>query len=120
MMRLYSFARPTGHTIDRFGSNFVLSPLMNPDGQARVVCFHLAAGEFVGRHEALVGQLFCVVAGQGWVSGSDGAEVDIAAWQAAYWEAGEMHSAGSASGLTAMVLEGNAFRVQAEPIETPL
>lgn len=92
-MRLYSFARPTGHTIDRF---------------------HLAAGEFVGRHEPVVGHLFCVVARQGWVPARDVAEVAIAASVAGrVREAGEMHSAGSASGLTAVVLEGNAFRVQA-------
>ena len=112
-MRIYSFSTSAGHQAGGFGNDFVLSPLTSPDGTASVACFHLAAGGYVGEHEAVVGQLFCVVEGQGWVSGRDGRQKPIHAQQAAYWEPGEMHAAGSDSGLIAIVVEGNDFEVMA-------
>jgi hypothetical protein len=39
-------------------------------------------GGLVGRHQAATRQLFCVVAGDGWVSGPDRERVPIAAGQA--------------------------------------
>jgi len=114
-VRLFAFGPDAGHHVDRFGSDFVLSPLTNPDGVARVACFHLAPGGVVGRHEAVVGQLFCVVDGDGWVSGDDGSQHPIVAAEAAYWTPGEAHAAGTATGMTAVVLEGDGFEVWAEP-----
>ena len=61
-MRIFSFARQDGHHVDKFASSFILSPLTDPGGRARVACFHLGPGEIVGEHEAVVGQLF-------WLSG---------------------------------------------------
>jgi hypothetical protein len=116
-MRLYSFSRADGRRVDDFGSDFVLSPLINPGGVARVTCLHLGPGELVGRHEAVQGQLFCVVDGEGWVQGSGPDASPIATWQAAYWAPGELHAAGTDSGLTALVLEGDDFEVWASPVK---
>lgn len=115
-MRIFSFARNAGHHVDQFGSNFILAPLTDPHGRARVACFHLGPGEFIGEHDATVGQLFCVVEGSGWVSGGDGVRVDIVSHQGAYWFAGERHATGTESGLTAIVLEGDEFSVAANEI----
>ena len=104
-MELLPFDRSRGHRVDRFGSDFVLTPLAR-DGAVHVACLHLEPGEHVGEHEAAVAQLFCVVAGAGWVSGSDGRKVDIATDEAARWTAGEVHAAGTEVGLTAIVIEG--------------
>ena len=112
-MRRYSFEAVVGRPVRDFGSDFILSPLTDPGGRARAACFHLAAGGSVGEHEATVGQLFCVVAGEGWVSGPDGVRHPIAPFQAAYWEAGERHATGTAAGLVAVVLEGDDFEVWA-------
>jgi hypothetical protein len=70
----------------------------------------------VGEHEATVDQLFCVVDGEGWVSGPGGVRHPITALQAAHWRTGEQHAAGTESGLTAIVLEGGSFEVAAKPI----
>jgi hypothetical protein len=115
-VKIYSFARNDGHHVDKFGSSFVLSPLTDPTGSARVACFHLGPGESVGEHEAVVGQLFCVVDGHGWVSGDDGVQAAIAVQQGAYWGVGERHAAGTDSGMTAIVLEGNNFTVAASEV----
>ena len=60
-MELYSFDVAAGHHVDRFGSDFILSPLMKPSDAARTVCMHLPPGGMVGEHEATSVQLFCVV-----------------------------------------------------------
>ena len=85
------------------------SPLTTQEPAVSLACFHLEAGEFVGEHQADARQLFCVVAGEGWVSGNDGAKTAISSYQATVWDAGEMHAAGTDTGLTAIVLEGDEF-----------
>jgi hypothetical protein len=115
-MQIFSFTRSDGNPIDHFGSSFVLAQLMNPEGTARVACFHFGPGDLVGEHEAAVGQLFCVVDGEGWVSGADGDKRPIHSWEAAHWVTGERHAAGTESGLVAIVLEGNHFEVCAKPL----
>ena len=106
-MRLISFGPEAGHHVDRFGSSFTLTPLMSPSDTARTVCLHLEAGGSVGAHDALATQLFCVVNGEGWVSGDDGVPHAIQALEAAHWEAGERHAAGTDSGMVVVVIEGD-------------
>lgn len=105
-MELLSFDAAAGHRIDRFGSDFVLSPLMGSTDAARTACFHVPPGGQVGEHDAMTSQLFCVVAGAGWVSGGDGVRVPIGPFEAAWWVPGERHAAGSEDGLVAIVIEG--------------
>jgi quercetin dioxygenase-like cupin family protein len=107
-MEIYSCAGSVGHAVDRFGSAFVLSPLASSAGPAHVACVHLAAGGTVGEHDALADQLFCVVDGEGWVSGADAARRSIHPMEAAYWRSGERHAAGTDSGMVAVIMEAAA------------
>ncbi len=66
----------------------------------------LPAGGIISRHEATTPQLLCVIAGSGFVSGSDGVEVPIGQFEAAFWEAGEMHETRTETGMTTITLEG--------------
>jgi quercetin dioxygenase-like cupin family protein len=70
-----------------------------------VVVMEIGPGGVLGRHPATVAQLFVVLSGSGWVSGPDGERVDVAAGEAALWEAGEEHESGSHEGMTALVVE---------------
>lgn len=106
-VEMFSFGRDDGHHVDRSGSSFVLAPLTGSGGGARAACLHLGPGDVVGEHEATAGQLFCVVSGSGWVSGSDRSHAAIAAHQAVFWDRGEMHAAGTETGMTVIVLEGH-------------
>ena len=116
-MELVSFGPDTGHHVDRFGSDFVLSPVMGVRDTARTIVMHLVPGDQVGEHEAGTVQLFCVVEGSGWVSGADGVRHPIKRHQAAHWTPGELHAAGTDVGLVAVVIEGT-FTVEA-PRVTP-
>lgn len=60
----------------------------------------------MGRHDAVSSQLFVVVQGEGWVSGEKNQKLPIKAGEAAYWEKGESHEAGSQSKMIAIVIEG--------------
>jgi quercetin dioxygenase-like cupin family protein len=70
-----------------------------------VVRILLGPGGVVGRHPAAADQLFIVVEGEGWVSGSEGERASVAAGAAVFWAQGEEHESGTDSGLTAIVVE---------------
>jgi quercetin dioxygenase-like cupin family protein len=114
-MQLHRFDAAAGRPVTPYGSRFLLAPLADLAGAARAACFHLGPGDLVGRHEASTRQLFCVVAGSGWVAGRDGAQVQVAAGQAAAWDRGEPHGAGTERGMTVVVLEGDGLSVTAPP-----
>jgi quercetin dioxygenase-like cupin family protein len=109
-MRLYTFAASAGRAIADFGSiGLTITPIMRTADAAQVVAMWLAPGGIVGRHPASGGQLFLVTQGDGWVEGGDGARRDIHAGQAAWWDDGEAHTAGTDSGLAVLVIEGDAL-----------
>ena len=79
--------------------------------EAQVVVIEIAPGGVVARHPAVVGQLFVVLGGTGWVSGADGERMPITAGEAVLWEPGEEHESGSDEGLTALVVEAESLGV---------
>jgi GrpB-like predicted nucleotidyltransferase (UPF0157 family) len=111
-MRIFRFDEEVSIPIDAFGSRFAIGPLTGHDARVRVQVMHLPADGLIGRHPTAVDQLFAVVAGEGWVSGTDGVHRPIRAGYAALWEVGEDHEAGSDAGLTAVCIEG-AFEMWA-------
>lgn len=70
----------------------------------------------MGYHRAAKHQLFAVVEGEGWVHGSGPDRVPIVAGQAALWESGEEHEAGTDTGMVAIVVEGDALAARPENI----
>ena len=70
-----------------------------------MVVIEIGPDGLVGRHPAVVAQLFVVVRGTGWVSGADGLRIQISVGEAVLWEPGEEHESGSDEGMTALVVE---------------
>ncbi|MBO0682762.1 MAG: GrpB family protein [Candidatus Dormibacteraeota bacterium] len=105
-MRIFRFDPEVSIPIGRFGSNFRIGPLTDEGSNVRVQVMHLPPGGAIGRHPAAALQLFAVVSGTGWVSGADGVRREIGPGQAALWDQGEEHEAGSEAGLTAVGVEG--------------
>ena len=89
-----------------FGSHFSIGPLIGDDSRARVELIRIPPGGSIGRHPASAPQLFAVVVGSAWVSDADGVGRVIEAGYGALWAAGEAHEAHSASGATAVCIEG--------------
>jgi quercetin dioxygenase-like cupin family protein len=78
--------------------------------EAHALVLDVEPGGVVGRHPAVVPQLFVVVRGSGWVSGGNGEREPIVAGEVVLWEAGEEHESGSEAGMTALVLESESLR----------
>jgi len=121
-MQVFRFDEEVSIPISEFGSQFRVGPLTGADARVRVQVVYLPPGGQIGRHAALVRQLFAVVAGSGWVTGQQGDRRDIGPGYGAVWEPGEEHGAGTAGGLSAVCVEGEfdvwATRVTQEIVVT--
>lgn len=113
-MRRYRFDPRGGRRVEAFGSSDVTAtPLQHTPARLVVTALRVEAGGRVGEHEATLDQLFLVVEGHGWVAGPDGARLPLGAGEAAFWHAGEHHGAGSDTGMSVIVLEGEGLEPQA-------
>jgi len=74
--------------------------------EVRLTCLVLEPGGVIGTHPATIPQLFLVISGEGWTAGPDGERVPVAAGQGVRWDAGEVHTTGTGSGLVAIAVEG--------------
>jgi hypothetical protein len=81
------------------------------DGAVAVTCLALRTGGIIGTHPTTGDQLFLVIAGSGWVAGTDGIRHPIQAGQCAHWTAGEVHTSGTDTSLTALAVEGSSLRL---------
>jgi quercetin dioxygenase-like cupin family protein len=75
------------------------------EGEAHVYLVYFEPGGEIGPHVAGFGQLFFAVAGAGWVAARDGERVSLAEGEAAFIRRGEMHSKGSESGMTGLMVQ---------------
>lgn len=116
-MRIVRFDGGVNREISQYGSvGLTLAPLAMGAGGFHVVCMRLAPNGFIGAHQATGPQLFAVTQGEGWVQGGERVDatadsmpderLPIREGYAALWEAGEWHAAGTATGMTALVIEG--------------
>jgi hypothetical protein len=111
-MRIYRFDAEAGRRISHFDSDFVMTRIAHITGDRKGIadffigCMHIGAGGIVGYHQAATPQLFLVVAGIGWVRGEEETRRPIAPFEAAFWQHGEWHEAGSEAGMTVFVIEG--------------
>ena len=90
-------------------------PLADGAGEAHVYAVHLAPGGEIGPHPAGFGQLFLVVAGEGWVAGADGMRCCVRAGQGAVIARGEVHAKGSEAGCSALMIQLAELATAPEP-----
>jgi hypothetical protein len=111
-VRIIDFGSKAARPVDRYESqDAAFSRVVDTSGTGHVGCMRLGRSGILGRHEAASAQLFCVVLGEGEVSGADGIVVPIQAGQAALWESGETHQTTTRTGLTAIVVEVEAVHL---------
>lgn len=106
-MKIYNFGPNHGEKIEKFDSNFIFSKIIRSNAKVKVSCFHLSANGLVGFHQAVTQQLFLVVKGKGWARGEFPKKIPIAENQTVFWDKNEWHEAGTSTGLTAIVIEGD-------------
>jgi quercetin dioxygenase-like cupin family protein len=97
-------ARPIG--LRPYEVNLVSSvEVAGGEGEAHAYVLHFEPGGSIGSHEAGFGQLFLALSGDGWVASVDGVRQPLDQGEAAFIARGEIHSKGSDTGLTALMLQ---------------
>ncbi len=105
-MRIIDGRRDVAEAITRFESHGAASVhLGSGAGEAHVYVVYVEPGGEIGPHEAGFDQLFVVVDGEGWAAGADGSRAPVARGQAARFERGEIHSKGSETGMTVIMVQ---------------
>ncbi len=105
-VRLIDFRTTRAQPVDRYESRAAaFAPIALAQGDGHLGCMYLGPGGGLGRHQAARAQLFCVLSGEGMVSGADGVTRSIGAGQAALWERGEEHESSTDRGMVVMILE---------------
>ncbi|KRB46063.1 hypothetical protein [Terrabacter sp. Root181] len=106
-MRILDLTDLTGRPVSDFGSEGFSVAGLARGSDTHVVVLALEHGGIIGRHPAVGRQLLLLVAGDALVSGDDGVLVELAVGHAAVWDPGESHETRSATGMTALVVEGD-------------
>ena len=107
--------RPTQNAAERIGPrpyavrNTSSLEIAEGEGEAHAYVLYFDPGGEIGPHEAGYGQLFLALSGEGWVAGGDGNRLTLATGEAAFISRGEMHSKGSETGLTALMIQVRDF-----------
>lgn len=104
-MKIFDFSEKVGKQITAFQSNFIMSKIVNHQGNIHIGAMHLKENGIIGYHEAVVSQLLLIVDGEGYVCGADKEKVKVKAGQAVFWEKGEFHKTSTEHGLMAIVME---------------
>jgi quercetin dioxygenase-like cupin family protein len=105
-MELIDFSSTKADPIERFesvsASRVVIGGTSNG---SRIYCLYFGPDGIIGAHPTGFCQFFLVVEGSGWVSGADGNRIALKAGQGMRLEKGEMHSKGSDTGMTAIMIQ---------------
>jgi quercetin dioxygenase-like cupin family protein len=75
------------------------------DGESHAYVLYFEPGGEIGPHVAGYGQLFLALSGEGWIAGDDGTRQALSTGEAAFISRGEIHSKGSETGLTALMVQ---------------
>jgi quercetin dioxygenase-like cupin family protein len=79
--------------------------LAEGEGEAHAYVVYFEPGGEIGPHEAGFGQLIVALSGDGWVAGGDGERVPLEEGRAVLIHRGEIHSKGSETGMTALMVQ---------------
>ncbi|MDA2004416.1 cupin [Bacillus cereus group sp. BfR-BA-01358] len=109
-MKIFDFSEKVGKQITAFQSNFIMSKIVNHQGNIHIGAMHLRENGIIGYHEAVVSQLLLIVDGEGYVCGANKEKVKVKAGQAVFWEKGEFHETSTEHGLMAIVMESEGLK----------
>jgi quercetin dioxygenase-like cupin family protein len=107
--------RPTENAAERIGAQpYAVREtssleIAEGEGEAHAYVLYFQPGGEIGPHEAGYGQMFFALSGEGWVAGGDGARHALSSGEAAFIARGEIHSKGSETGLTALMVQVRDF-----------
>jgi quercetin dioxygenase-like cupin family protein len=105
-MRVVEFTADLAEPISLFESVASSSVAIgHGTGEVHVYAVHFKANAQIGVHPTGFCQLFLVIEGSGWAAGEDGRRINLNVGQGVFFEKGEMHSKGSETGMTAIMVQ---------------
>jgi quercetin dioxygenase-like cupin family protein len=105
-MKIIEFSPNLAQPIQMFNSVSTSSVhLGDGSGEVHIYCIYFESESQIGTHPTGYGQLFLVMNGEGWVAGSDGHRIQLKAGLGAFFEPGELHSKGSDTGMTVIMVQ---------------
>lgn len=105
MPEVIRFDRSAADVVENYGARGTSSiHLGSGSGRSHAYVLHFDPGGFIGNHETGFGQLFVVVSGGAWVD-VEGERIDVAPGQAVVIQRGVLHSKGSESGGTVVMVQ---------------
>lgn len=108
-MQTINFSRSTMRPVEAYGSTGVANVRIGGgSGESHVYALRIDAGGTIGAHPAGYGQLFLVVDGEAWAAGPDGACLTLPAGHGVYIAPGELHSKGSDTGATVVMVQAES------------
>jgi len=81
------------------------SHIASGSGDTHVHFLEIDPGGIIGSHPTGYAQILLVISGSGYASGNDGIRIDLSQGQAVYINRGELHSKGSHTGMTAIMIQ---------------
>ena len=105
-MQVFASEKSLADSIKQFESHGAWSiKLGKGEGECHVYTLHFDSPGEIGPHEAGFDQLFIIIDGSGWGAGADGIRVALNRGQVVLFRRGEVHSKGSDSGMTAIMIQ---------------
>jgi quercetin dioxygenase-like cupin family protein len=109
-MKFFRFEKEVGSPIKQFDSQEAhYIKVLRSKQENNVGFIQIDVGGVVGNHQATMQQLFIVVQGEGWVTGTDRERISIKSGEGVMWDKGEWHESGSENGLLALVVEAKTL-----------
>lgn len=102
-MKIFDFSAEAGKHLSAFQSNFIMTKILNHQGNIHIGAMHLQENGIIGYHEAVVSQLLLIV------DGADKEKVKVEAGQAVFWVKDEFHETSTEKGLMAIVNESDGL-----------
>ncbi|MEV7238899.1 hypothetical protein AB0N06_34820 [Streptomyces sp. NPDC051020] len=116
MKVIYLKSHPS-EEVGAFGSHgAVISRLLRSRSAVAADMMRYAPGAILGRHRAQCPQMLLITAGEGWASGNDGIKIPVSVGQAVLWTVGEEHESGSATGMTAVIIQAASYEAGRETV----
>ena len=109
-MKVFNYDDKIAEKIHQFSSRSASSiHIGEGTGSNHFYVLFFGANGVIGKHPTGFCQLFLVISGSGWIAGANGIKHPIKQGEIAFFDNGELHSKGSKTGMTALMIQSDNF-----------
>lgn len=106
-MRIFRFDPVVDGADDQFGGvKAIISRIVSLDDRTAINAVYIHPNESIRQQQVMLQRLFLLVEGKGWIKNESDKKYALQEGQAVFLEKAELHEAGTESGVTAVIIEG--------------